>query len=100
MDLGEPEAFWRQTPRLLRLAFKGAGKRLERDTHAQRYLAWHSLRPHFGKNFPSLEEFLGIKSAKTAKQVGLDIDTSMRKWVAVMTSVSDQQAKRSRPPKS
>lgn len=96
MDLGEPEAFWRQTPRLLRLAFKGAGKRLERDTHAQRYLAWHILRPHSGKTFPSLNDFLGIKSAKPA---GLDIDTSMRKWVAVMTSVSDQQAKRSRPPK-
>lgn len=64
---------------------------------AQRYQAWHTLRPHAGKKFPSLEEFMGLKAkAKPA----LDTNTVMRRWVAVMAAAEAQAAKKSRKPKS
>lgn len=58
----------------------------------QRYLAWHTLKPHAGKKFPSLEEFMGVKAKA---KLALDTNTVMRRWVAVMAA-AEAQAKKPR----
>lgn len=51
------------------------------------------LRPHAGKTFPSLADFIGVKSGKAGKPV-LDTDTAMRRWVAVTAAAQAQQVKK------
>lgn len=58
----------------------------------QRYQAWHTLKPHAGKKFPTLEEFMGLKSKS---KPALDTNTVMRRWVAVMAA-AEAQAKKPR----
>lgn len=62
----------------------------------RRYLAWHAVKPHAGKDFPTLEAFMGLK---TKAKPALDTNTAMRKWVAVMAAV-EAQAKPKTPRKT
>jgi hypothetical protein len=60
----------------------------------RRYLAWHTVAPHADKKtFPDLETFMGVK-AKAATKGGLDIDTAMRRWRAVMATVEAQKSRK------
>lgn len=59
----------------------------------RRYLAWHAVKPHAGKDFPSLEAFMGVKGAKSRDRPALDTNTAMRRWVAVMAAANAQTKK-------
>lgn len=60
----------------------------------RRYLAWHAVVSHADKKtFPDLETFMGVKT-KAAGKGGLDIDTAMRKWRAVMATVEAQKSQK------
>lgn len=98
--MGDPDAFWRQTPRTLTLALRGGWARVRRDQDGLRFLGWHMLAPHGGKAFPTLAEYMGAAgggAAKAKPKPALDVDTAMRKWVAVTTFA---QAQRAAPRKS
>ena len=49
----------------------------------QRFLAWHMLKPHAGKKFVSLADFMALGD-KAKPKTGLDVNTAMRRWMAVV----------------
>lgn len=55
-----PERFWTITPRLYATEINGALARIKRE----RALAWESAFLPYAKSPPSLQEFIGGKSAK------------------------------------
>ncbi|MCR5875173.1 hypothetical protein LRS10_13830 [Phenylobacterium sp. J426] len=63
---------------------RGGAQRVERDRKNARYLAWHMLRPHGGKDFPSLESFVegSVKTEPTKVQTGPELYHVMRRWEA------------------
>lgn len=59
------------------------------------------LAPHGGKSFPTLAEYMGAAgggSAKTRPKPALDVDTAMRRWVAVTAFAQAQRAKSRKTP--
>lgn len=47
-----------------------------------RYMAWHSMKPHMGKDFPSLHEFLGLKAPTPEPQTAQTIASIMKLYGA------------------
>lgn len=57
--------FWKTTPRLVALIFKGEHQRLERERKLAAWSAWHiaALGKSDPKKFPALEDLTGDRPA-------------------------------------
>lgn len=60
LDL-DPDAFWRQTPRLFAAITKGRMNALEREQRGRAWLAWHAGLIGRMKRPPSLGELSGVR---------------------------------------
>lgn len=70
---------------------KGAAQQIERDRRNFRRLEWHVLRPHAGKQFPTLEAYMGVPAAEPVKaQTGDQVYHVMRRWEAATKGLSGQ----------
>ena len=83
-----PDAFWRQTPRMVGLVLDGARQRHERETELAIVAAWQTARLtmtgyHSPKKFPPLARVLPRKARAARVQDWRDIQATARLWCAV-----------------
>lgn len=79
MEAGfDPDAFWRQTPRLFDIAIRARIRVKEQDQQARAWLAWHVAALPKMKRFPGLSDLLGIKR-KAKLQTPDEIEAGLKR---------------------
>ena len=75
----DPDAFWRQTPRLYQIVLAGRGKIVERDRYDRAWLARTTavLVRHNTKSakFPSVDDLVGRKTQASAKMTPAEVQS-------------------------
>lgn len=79
MEAGfDPDAYWRQTPRLFDIAIRARIRVKEQDQQGRAWLAWHIAALPKMKRFPSFKDLLGIKRV-VRKQTPDQIEAGLRR---------------------
>lgn len=92
MEAGfDPDAYWRQTPRLFDIAIRARIRVKEQDQQGRAWLAWHIAALPKMKRFPSLKDLLGIKR-KAKLQTPDEIEAGLKRMFGMERSDSWDKA--------
>lgn len=77
---GDPEAFWRQTPRLLDLFFDGKAAAARELRRLAAWTAWHAGVLSKSKETPSLAKLLGEDAPPARRQTAAEQFAIAASW--------------------
>jgi len=79
---GNPDQFWRSTPREVLAFLEGVQLRLEREHQARAWLAWHIAALPRAKRLPKLEDLLGKREQAVKRpKSSAEIEALVRRWL-------------------
>ena len=77
---GDPDAYWRQTPRLLALFFEGKASAAKTERRNRAWLAWHSGYLSQARKLPSLDELIGEDAPPPRRQTPAEQLALAMRW--------------------
>lgn len=82
---GDPDRFWRLTPRETQREFEAMGRKAENEHRARAWLAWNTATMPNWRKIPSLADFLQIKKSapRIAPRQSADVQLAQMKAIHV-----------------
>lgn len=82
LSCGYPaDVFWASTPAEVSAHFRGARERFDREFEAMAWCAWRPGALQYGKKYPSLADFSGLKKQPRRQKTPAEMETLIRTWL-------------------